>query len=79
MREYAKLDTALEIMSYKLAKAVTKNNENNDEEAEKNIQTLKKIQKEVYKGNMEIIDKVIKVYGKEIKDDINNKKRGLND
>lgn len=79
MREYAKLDTALEIMSYKLAKAVTKNNEKNDEEAEKNIQTLKKIQKEVYKGNMEIIDKVIKVYGKEIKDDINNKKRGLKD
>lgn len=77
MREYAKLDTALEIMSYKLAKAVIKNNEKNDEEAEKNIQTLKKIQKEVYKGNMEIIDKVIKVYGKEIKEDINNKKRGL--
>lgn len=77
MREYAKLDTALEIMSYKIAKAVIKNNEKNDEEAEKNIQTLKKIQKEVYKGNMEIIDKVIKVYGKEIKEDINNKKRGL--
>ena len=76
MREYAKLDTALEIMSYKLAKAVIKNSEKNDKEAEKDIETLKKIQKEVYKGNMEIIDKVIKVYGKEIKDDINNKKRG---
>lgn len=72
MREYAKLDTALEIMSYKIAKAVKEINEKSTKEKSKNLETLEKIQREVYKGNYEIIDNVIKVYGAEIKNDINN-------
>ncbi len=57
-----KLEVALEILDAKIGQAF-KQKENNKEEYEKLLQERKKL----YKGDKEILNKIIDVYGPEIK------------
>ena len=63
MSANTKLEVAVEILAAKIAKVSNNSNcVNNDE-----LLTLLKERDEMYKGNMEIIDKIINLYGPEIK------------
>lgn len=60
-----KLEIAVEIIAAKIAKCSRDGYRIKDNE----IKNLLKERDEMYKGNEEIIDKIIRVYGKEIKKD----------
>lgn len=60
-----KLEIAVEIIAAKIAKCSRDGYRIKDYE----IKNLLKERDEMYKGNEEIIDKIINVYGKEIKKD----------
>ena len=63
-----KLDIAVEIMAAKIAKTSKEGYTINDEK----MQQLIKERNEMYIGNEDIINKIIKEYGSEIKRDYNN-------
>lgn len=60
MREHVKAEVAMEILSMCMARAVS----NSDE---KMINELSEIKQKVYQGNIKKIDEIIKKYGKQIK------------
>ena len=66
MSEYSNLDTAIEIMAYKISNCVKMSQEN--DKYKKQLEILRKERDEMYKGNMEIVNKIIEVYGKELKE-----------
>lgn len=61
MKDHTKLDVAIEIMALKVAKVLQENS------SQKEINDILKERDEMYSGNMEIIEKIIKIYGPEIK------------
>ena len=63
-----KLEIAVEIMAAKIAKTSKEGYTINDEK----MQQLIKERHEMYIGNEDIINKIIKEYGSEIKRDYNN-------
>lgn len=63
-----KLEIAVEIMAAKIAKTSKEGYTINDEK----MQQLIKERNEMYIGNEDIINKIIKEYGSEIKRDYNN-------
>ena len=63
MNENTKLEIAVEVMAAKIAKIAR---EGIGPEDEKMKQLLKE-KIEMYQGNQEILDKIINVYGKELK------------
>ena len=66
MNEYSNLDTAIEIMAYKMADCVKKVEK--DESYKEELEKLRKERNEMYNGNIDMIHKIIDVYGKEIKE-----------
>ena len=66
MNDYANLDTAIEIMAYKIADCVNKVEK--DKKYEKELEKLRNEREEMYSGNVEMINKIIEVYGKELRD-----------
>lgn len=72
MNDYASLDTAIEIMAYKIADCVKKVEEN--KEYEKELEKLRHEREEMYSGNIETINKIIEVYGKELREIYQEKK-----
>ena len=66
MNDYASLDTAIEIMAYKIADCVKKVEE--DKTYEKELEKLRHEREEMYSGNIEMINKIIEVYGKELRE-----------
>lgn len=62
-----KLEVAVDIMSTMIAR-VANNSENFDEEI---LQNLLYEREEMYKSNEEVLDKIINVYGKILKEEIN--------
>ena len=58
-----KLEVAIEIMASKLANMIQKGYTTEDKE----IQDLLKEKTQMYAGNKEIIEKILEVYGKELK------------
>ena len=72
MNEYSNLDTAIEIMAYKFSDCVKKAEK--DKRFEIELKKLRKERNEMYNGNQEIINKIIKVYGKELKEIYKNSK-----
>jgi len=60
VREHVKAEVAMEILSMSMARAVS----NSDE---KMINELSEIKQKVYQGNIKKIDEIIKKYGKQIK------------
>lgn len=71
MSIYSDLDTAIEIMAYKIAECVRKSEEDSKYEAE--LENLRKDRDEMYNGNMETINKIINEYGAELKKMYNSK------
>ena len=65
MNDYASLDTAIEIMAYKIADCVNKVEK--DKKYEKELEKLRNEREEMYSGNVEMINKIIEVYGKELR------------
>ena len=63
MNDNTKLEIAVEIMAAKIAKVAREKNGVVDEELKKLLHE----REEMYKFNKETIDKIIKVYGNEIK------------
>lgn len=61
MREHTKVEVAMEILSMCMASAI----ENNNNEMVDEIVNLKQ---KIYQGNMRDIEKIIKKYGKQVKD-----------
>ena len=61
MNNNTKLEIAVEIMAAKIAK--TSREENSEEKLEK----LLKEKTKMYQGDKEVIEKIINVYGKEVK------------
>ena len=60
MNENVKLDIAIEIMSTKIAEAI--NNKNSNE-----VNDLLKEREQLYLGNWDVINKILKVYSKDVK------------
>ena len=56
MNDYASLDTAIEIMAYKIADCVKKVEE--DKTYEKELEKLRHEREEMYSGNIEMINKI---------------------
>ena len=65
MNDQAILDTSLAIMPKKIAICVNKSN--GDESSNEELKKLREERDEMYNGNLEIIDKIINEYGKELK------------
>lgn len=61
MNANTKLEIAVEIMAAKIAKTSREDN------SEKKLKELLKEKTKMYQGDKEIIEKIINVYGKEIK------------
>lgn len=61
------LDLAITIMKEKIAKEIKENKENNFKNFKIKIQKLKQEEKEIYKKNETIINKVLTEYAKDIK------------
>ena len=66
MNDYASLDTAIEIMAYKIADCVNKVEK--DKKYEKELEKLRHEREEMYSGNVEMINKIIEIYGKELRE-----------
>lgn len=63
MNENTKLEIAVEVMAAKIAKTAQEGKKPEDEE----MQQLLKEKIKMYQGNQETLDKIINVYGKELK------------
>ncbi len=61
MREHVKIEVAMEILSMCMAIAIS----NNDSEM---IDKISKLKQKVYQCDMRDIDEIIKKYGKQVKD-----------
>lgn len=61
MREHVKVEVAMEILSMCMASAIS----NNDNEM---IDKILKLKQKVYQGDMRDIDEIIKKYGKQVRD-----------
>lgn len=61
MREHVKIEVAMEILSICMARAIS----NNDNEM---IDKISKLKQKVYQCDMRDIDEIIKRYGKQVKD-----------
>lgn len=61
MNANTKLEIAVEIMAAKIAKT------SREEESEEKLNKLLKEKTKMYQGDEEIIEKIINVYGKEVK------------
>ena len=62
-----KIDLAMYVINLKIAKAIKENEEKDYEEFKTKIEKLTDEKREIYKGNQEIINKVLNVYLEEIK------------
>ncbi len=65
MSEYSDFDTAVEIMAYKITDCVKKAKDDKNYEVE--LKKLRQERDKMYKGDKEIIKKILDVYAKEIK------------
>ena len=61
MREHVKVEVAMEILSMCIASAIS----NNDNEM---IDKILKLKQKVYQGDMRDIEEIIKKYGKQVRD-----------
>lgn len=68
MNKNTRLEIAVEIMAAKIARTSRKGKNSKDEEMKKLIEE----REEMYRENQEIINKIIDVYGKEIKEEYNH-------
>lgn len=67
--EEEKVELALHIIELKKAKMIKENNEKTYEDFKRKIEMLTKEKQEIYKGNQEVIHKVLTQYLEEIKND----------
>ena len=63
MNDNIKLEVAIEIMASKIASMAKEGYDNNSKEMKKLLQE----KKEMYNCNMEVIDKIITIYGEELR------------
>lgn len=61
MREHVKVEVAMEILSMCMVSAIS----NNDNEM---IEKILKLKQKVYQGDMRDIEEIIKKYGKQVRD-----------
>lgn len=61
MREHVKVEVAMEILSMCMASAIS----NNDNEM---IDKILKLKQKIYQGDMRDIEEIIKKYGKQVRD-----------
>ena len=66
-----KIDLALEIINLKIAKEVKENTEKKYSKFAKKIKVLEDEKRAIYQNNEAIINRVIDVYGKEVKNNKN--------
>lgn len=66
-----KIDLALEIINLKIAKEVKENTEKKYSEFTKKIKVLEDEKRAIYQNNEAVINRVIDVYGKEVKNNKN--------
>ena len=66
-----KIDLALEIINLKIAKEVKENTEKKYSEFSKKIKVLEVEKRAIYQNNEAVINRVIDVYGKEVKNNKN--------
>lgn len=64
----SKTELAVEIIDTKIQQTIKNNNDKSFDNLKEKIEKLKKEKNEIYKGNEEIINKVLNVYYKEIKE-----------
>ena len=64
-----KIDLAIAIIKEKIAKEIKQNKETKYQSLKNKIQKLREEEKEIYKENEEIINKVLTKYAQEVKSD----------
>ena len=72
MNNFVKLDVAIELLADKISKTTQQCNITRNQEYEEELNNLMAEREEVYSGNMETIDKVINIYGNELKKNFYN-------
>ena len=65
MGEYSDFDTAVEIMAYKIADCVKKSEQ--DSKYKKELEQLRIEREKMYSGDKKTIERILHVYGEEIK------------
>lgn len=65
MGEYSDFDTAVEIMAYKIADCVKKSEQ--DSKYKEELEQLRSEREKMYNGDKKTIEKILQVYGEEIK------------
>lgn len=70
MNNFVKMDVAIELLADKISKTTRKYEITNDLEYENELNNLIIERNKIYSGDINIIDKVINIYGAELKNDI---------
>ena len=69
MNNFVKMDVAIELMADKISKTTKKFEMTNEAKYENELDNLIIERDKIYSGDIEIIDKVINIYGEELKND----------
>lgn len=69
MNSFAKMDVALEILADKMSKVTMRFYETGKQEYQSEINNLMEERNKLYNGDNETIDKVINIYGEELKNE----------
>ncbi len=67
MNNFVKLDVAIEILADKISKTTTKLETTNNTQYENELNNLIAERNKIYNGDINTIDKVINIYGNELK------------
>lgn len=69
MNNFVKMDVAIELLADKISKTTQKFEITNNMEYQNELTNLIDVRNKIYDGDMNTIDKVINVYGNELKTD----------
>lgn len=70
MNNFVKMDVAIELLADKISKTTRKFELTNELEYQNELDNLIIERDKIYSGDINVIDKVINIYGEELKNDI---------
>lgn len=71
MNNFVKMDVAIELLADKISKTTKKFEITNNIEYQNELNNLIDERNKIYNGDIDVIDKVINIYGNELRNNIN--------
>lgn len=71
MNNFVKMDVAIELLADKISKTTKKFEITNNIEYQNELNNLIEERNKIYSGDIDVIDKVINIYGNELRNNIN--------